>query len=101
MKKALSLVLSLIMLLSVVAGMNISAFADIKINTVTLTLEQPPYAGTKVEFISENANPNLGYTVNKEIKKSGNCPNKKQAVGNANRLLILFSCSRVVNRNFS
>ncbi|MBR2100112.1 MAG: hypothetical protein IJ927_02130 [Eubacterium sp.] len=71
MNKVISLVLSLVMLLSITAGLNLDVFAEGKINTVTLTLEQPPYAGANAEFISENANPNLQYTVDKSVYING------------------------------
>ncbi len=65
MKKALSLVLSFVMLLSVVAGMNITAFADIEIEEVDIYNITEPVAGKapdfdyqQYDFASENVEKN-------------------------------------------
>ncbi len=69
MKKALSLILSVIMLLSITAGMDVTAFADTPVTSVAVTGVKNPYSGDSPVFaLSTNSS---AYSIDTDTYTNG------------------------------
>ena len=66
MKKALSVILSVLMLVSVLGGMNITSFASNTVARVTLGIDAKPFAGGRVDFNAIDCEKNGEYYIDTE-----------------------------------